>query len=76
MRMKIKRGESYGDFLRRIRARLKVTQTDLALRLGVTAKTVCLWENGGNIPLHSQRIVDEFAAELDRRQTRKPQADA
>lgn len=74
--MKVKKGESYADFLRRIRTRLKITQTDLALRLGVTAKTVCLWERGANIPPYSQRIVDDFAAEIDRRQTRKPQTDA
>jgi DNA-binding transcriptional regulator YiaG len=35
-----------GDELRRIRDRLAWTQTELAVRLGVTRNTVARWERG------------------------------
>ena len=59
--MKIKRNETYGSFLRRIRETAKITQEELALRLGVSDVSVWNWENGRNPSFASKRAIDEFA---------------
>ena len=63
--MKIKRNETYGEFVKRIRQTAKLTQEDLALRLGFTYQTISNWERGKvQPPLYSQKIIDEFAKKL------------
>ena len=60
--MKIKKGETYGEFLKRIRQTAKFTQDDLAVRLGFTKRSICAWERGNSTPsLPSQREIDVFA---------------
>lgn len=59
--MKINKGETYGEFVRRVRRAAKLTQAEFAHRIGYTSVTISNWERGANIPLHSQKIVDEFA---------------
>lgn len=62
--MKINKGETYGAFLKRVRLKAKLTQTELALRLGYHPATICAWENGRNIPPFTQRVIDKFALNL------------
>lgn len=59
--MKIKKVETYGEFLLRIRETAKITQEELALRLGVSEMSVWNWENGRNPSFASKRAIDEFA---------------
>ena len=59
--MKIKKSETYGSFLLRIRETAKITQEELALRLGVSEMSVWNWENGRNPSFASKRAIDEFA---------------
>jgi transcriptional regulator with XRE-family HTH domain len=59
--MKIKKSETYGSFLLRIRETAKITQEELALRLGVSEMSVLAWENGRNPSFASKRAIDEFA---------------
>ena len=59
--MKIKKGESYGAFVKRVRTAAKLTQAEFGRKIGYTDRTVWAWENGANVPLYSQRAVDEFA---------------
>ena len=59
--MKIKKGEKYSEFIKRLRITLKLTQVELGLRLGVHANTISAWERGRPIPIFAQRIIDEFA---------------
>jgi transcriptional regulator with XRE-family HTH domain len=59
--MKINKGETYGAFVRRVRTASKLTQAEFGLRLGFTYQTISNWERGSNVPLWSQKIVDEFA---------------
>ena len=59
--MKIKKGESYGAFVKRVRTTAKLTQAEFAERIGYSDRTIWAWENGVNVPLYSQRVVDEFA---------------
>jgi transcriptional regulator with XRE-family HTH domain len=47
--MKIKRNETYGAFIKRIRQTAKLTQADFAIAVGVGANSV------------SKRAIDEFA---------------
>lgn len=42
--------EKIGRFIREIRKKNKLTQNDLAKKLGVTYQAVSKWENGKNIP--------------------------
>ena len=62
--MKIKRNETYGAFLLRIRETAKITQEELELRLGVSELFVWAWEYGRNPSLASKRAIDEFAKKL------------
>lgn len=62
--MKIKKSETYGSFLRRIRETAKITQQELALRLGVSEYSVWLWEHGKNPSFASKRAIDEFARKI------------
>lgn len=62
--MKIKRNETYGSFLIRIRETAKITQEELALRLGVSEMSVWAWENGRNPSFASKRSIDEFARKI------------
>lgn len=60
--MKIKKGESYSEFIARIRQKTKYTQRELAEFMGFEVTIVNLWENGRKIPsMKSQRKIDEFA---------------
>ena len=62
--MKIKKSETYADFLKRIRETAKITQEELALRLGVSEMSVWAWENGRNPSFASKRAIDEFARKI------------
>ena len=62
--MKIKKSETYGAFLIRIRETAKITQEELALRLGVSEVSVWNWENGRNPSFASKRAIDEFARKI------------
>lgn len=60
--MKIKNGESYGDFIRRVRLKTKYTQKEIASLMGFEVTIINLWENGKRTPsMKSQRIIDDFA---------------
>lgn len=60
--MKIKRNETYGSFIKRIRQTAKLTQSDFAIAVGVGATSVNQWENGKYEPnFVSKRAIDEFA---------------
>jgi transcriptional regulator with XRE-family HTH domain len=60
--MRIKKNESYAEFIARIRQKTKYTQRELAELMGFEVTIVNLWENGRQIPsMKSQRIIDEFA---------------
>jgi transcriptional regulator with XRE-family HTH domain len=59
--MKINKGETYGSFVKRVRLGAKLTQMEMALRIGVNPTTISRWENGAKIPHYSQRRIDEFA---------------
>lgn len=62
--MKIKKKETYADFLKRIRETAKITQQELALRLGVSENSVGGWEKGRNPSFASKRAIDEFARKI------------
>lgn len=62
--MKIKRNETYGEFVYRIRQVAKITQADFALRLGYTRQSVGAWENGREPSLATKREIDEFARKI------------
>ncbi len=62
--MKIKRNETYGVFIRRIRETAKITQEEFALRCGVSETSVWSWENGKNPSFASKRAIDEFARKI------------
>lgn len=62
--MKIKRKETYGSFVKRVRLGAKLTQVEMALRMGVNPSTLSRWENGAEIPHFSQRRIDEFARKI------------
>lgn len=42
--------EKIGNFISECRKKKKLTQSELAERLGVTDKSVSNWENGRNMP--------------------------
>ena len=42
--------EKIGNFIRECRKEKKLTQYELALKLGVTEKSISNWENGRNMP--------------------------
>jgi DNA-binding transcriptional regulator YiaG len=63
--MKIKRKETYGAFIKRIRQTAKLTQADFAIATGVGATSVSQWENGKYEPnFVSKRAIDEFARKI------------
>lgn len=55
--------EKIGRFLQRVRKEQKLTQEQLAERLGVSQKTVSRWETGRNMPDVS--MLPELCRELD-----------
>lgn len=60
--MRIKKGESYAEFILRVRTKAKRTQKEFAKLLGFEATIIHLWETGKRNPsMKSQRIIDEFA---------------
>lgn len=60
--MKIKTNENYSDFIKRVRAKSKYTQQELATALGVERTTIYYWEIEKRTPsLKNQRKIDEFA---------------
>ena len=52
--------------IREQRKRLGLTQEELAKRLGVTARTVQNWENGGAIPSTTTAKLEAMMAEESR----------
>lgn len=63
--MKIKKGETYGSFIKRIRQTAKLTQADFAIAVGCVTTSVSQWENGKYEPnFVSKRAIDEFARKL------------
>ena len=60
--MNIKKSETYGQFIKRIRQTAKLTQADFAIAVGVGTNSVSQWENGKYEPnFVSKRAIDEFA---------------
>lgn len=59
--MKIKKGETYPAFVKRVRMAAKLTQEEFAARLGYHTSTVSAWERGRNVPVFTQRVIDDFA---------------
>lgn len=59
--MKIKKGETYGEFVRRVRLKAKLTQQEFALKIGYHPVTISAWEHGRNVPIFAQRVIDDFA---------------
>lgn len=63
--MKIKRNETYGQFIKRIRQTAKLTQADFAAATGLGVGFVSQWENGKYEPnFVSKRAIDEFARKI------------
>lgn len=63
--MKIKKGENYAEFIKRIRVKKKYTVAEFAYELGVSATIVSLWENEKRSPsFKNQRLIDDYAKEL------------
>lgn len=63
--MKIKRNETYGQFVKRIRQKANLTQEDFATATGFGVNSVSQWENGKNEPnFVSRRAIDEFARKI------------
>lgn len=63
--MKIKRNETYGAFVKRIRERANLTQLDFCLRTGLCQSSVSDWESGKRQPnFVSRRAIDEFARKI------------
>jgi DNA-binding transcriptional regulator YiaG len=63
--MKIKRNETYGQFVKRIRQTANLTQEDFATATGLGVNSVCQWEKGRYEPnFISRRAIDEFARKI------------
>lgn len=63
--MRIKKDESYAEFILRVRKKSKRTQKEFAELLGFEATIINLWETGKRVPsMKSQRIIDEFAKKI------------
>ena len=66
--MKIKKNETYGDFLKRIRTNAKLTQLQFCQLTGFCKTSVSMWENNRSQPsLPSQRHIDDFAKTVKER---------
>lgn len=59
--MKIKKGETYAEFVKRVRMATKLTQEDFAVQIGYNVSTVSAWERGRNVPVFTQKVIDDFA---------------
>jgi DNA-binding transcriptional regulator YiaG len=60
--MKIKRNETYGALIKRIRQTAKLTQADFAIATGLGRNSVSQWEKGHCEPnFVSKRAIDKFA---------------
>ena len=55
--------EKIGKFIQECRKKKKMTQIELALKLGVTDKSIGNWENGRNMPDLS--LFKPLCSELD-----------
>lgn len=63
--MKIKKNETYAEFIKRVRTKAKYTQQEFAEELGVERTTIYYWEIEHRTPsLKSQRKIDEFASRI------------
>lgn len=63
--MKIKSGESYAQFVLRLRKAAKLTQEELALSIGTTLVTVSRWERGVTaVSFRMQNAIDRFARKI------------
>lgn len=66
--MKIKKAETYGEFIKRIRTNAKLTQLQFCQLTGFGKTSVSMWENNRSHPsLPSQREIDEFAKTVKER---------
>lgn len=52
------------NLLKRIRKAQKLTQTELALKLGYHVGTINAWEHGRKIPLYTQKVIDSLAEKI------------
>lgn len=59
--------EKIGEFIKKLRQEKKLTQKELADKLGVTYQAVSKWENGKNIPdiLILKKISSEFGCDMN-----------
>ena len=59
--------QSLGDRIREYRTSIKMTQTDFALRLGVTGASVSAYENGSRLPSYEVliKIADVLGVSTD-----------
>jgi DNA-binding transcriptional regulator YiaG len=48
--------ESASNWVRSLRHKLKMTQMELAARIGASNHTVSLWESGGRTPRHRRTV--------------------
>lgn len=63
--MKIKRNETYGAFVKRIRQTANLTQADFCAASGFGHSAVSAWETGKSEPnFVSRRAIDEFARKI------------
>ena len=64
--MRIKNGETYGQFLIRLRQTAHLTQRELGLRLGFSNHSICSWEKGISEPIKpSKREIDRLAEKIN-----------
>ena len=62
--MKIKKGETYAEFIKRVRLKAKLTQVDFATKIGYHPATVSAWERGRPVPHFTQKVIDYYARKV------------
>jgi DNA-binding XRE family transcriptional regulator len=64
-------------YIKENRARLNITQVELARRIGVSSNTVYLWERGTNLPNKSARMAleSEFSKKFVKSASKKKQGE-
>lgn len=64
-------------YIKENRARLNISQIELAKRLGVAPNTVYLWERGTNLPNKSARLAleSEFSKKFVKGESKKKQGE-
>jgi DNA-binding XRE family transcriptional regulator len=58
---------STGSWVRSLRFQLRLTQTELAERIGASNHTISLWESGGRTPRHRRTVeaLNALAADVN-----------